>query len=523
VGEIESVEYPNHLVSLREPDEERVDGEVQYLSVSAADPEAFADPETSTIAVLSKGLTTIAMPIEQTDEGVRILPLDSDLPRLFCDFPLLGTELFPFPVVINNPTFNPTDARDGLFLTQTQRADPPSDHNRAVIKEALALYLSLLKHASETAWRNLHLFAVAKPIPAGLTWVDQNWYRNEILKPIRDTLLRTNIVRTAAATMAPIQSPDGKKYAWFPSGPTKEIRRGIWRCCRSWFPEKLPALQDVELWQDILWPECGKLTLDQLAELIEVEGSIETLTAKLKGKDAHAWLNDFYATLKLSEPDFLAVATKRRIFPNQNGTFKKRAELSVDAGNIDPVLLDILELLGTDLRDELLAPEVVADLDGLAEKDEAFVVKEISAAIDEHTNDRTTVKHYRPAFDRLLRWFREKKARAKALFPSLYRNKHHLYDDDEIVENIERAEQLNELLKHYNVKTVDELHTVIEKQTGGSKLLPVTEEIIASLGITSVEEWKKALEDKNLAALFAHESTPTTDMFVYAQTLIQNA
>ena len=186
-----------------EPDEERVDDEVQFLSVTAADPEAFADPETSTIAVLSKGLTTIAMPIEQTDEGVRILPLDSDLPRLFCDFPLLGTELFPFPVVINNPTFNPTDARDGLFLTQTQRADPPSDHNRAVIKEALALYLSLLKHASENAWRSLHLFAVAKPIPAGLTWVDQTWYRNEILKPIRDTLLRTNIVRTAANMMAP--------------------------------------------------------------------------------------------------------------------------------------------------------------------------------------------------------------------------------------------------------------------------------------------------------------------------------
>ena len=41
---------------------------------------------------------------------------------------------------------------------------------------------------------------------------------------------------------------------------------------------------------------------------------------------------------------------------------------------------------------------------------------------------------------------------------------------------------------------------MIEKQTGGSKLLPVTEEIIASLGIQSVENWKK-------------ESTPTADMF----------
>jgi hypothetical protein len=468
-------------------------------------------------------LTTIAVPIEQTDDGVRLLPLDADLPRLFCDFPLLGTELFPFPVVINNPTFNPTDARDGLFLTQTQRADPTSDHNRAIMKGALALYLSLLKYASENTWRSLHLLAVVKPIPAGLNWVDQNWYRNEILGPIRDSLLRTNIVRTAAGTMAPIQTGDGKKFAWFPSGPTKEVRRGIWRCCRAWFPERLPALPDVEFWHDILWPECGKLTLDQVAELIEGVGSIETLTAKLKGKDAYAWLNDFYATLKLYEPEYLAVVAKRRLFPNQNGTFKKRVELSVDAGNLDPVLLDILQLLGTDLREELLAPEAVTDVDGLSAKDEAFVVKEISAAIDEHTQDRTCAKHYRPAFDRLLRWFREKPARAKALFPSLYRNKHHLYDDDEIVENIERAEQLNELLKHYNVKTVAELHTAIEKQTGESKLLPITEEIIASLGITSVEEWKKALEDKSLAALFSHQSTPTTDMFVYAQSLIQQA
>jgi hypothetical protein len=282
-------------------------------------------------------------------------------------------------------------------------------------------------------------------------------------------------------------------------------------------------LSDVELWQAILWPECGKLTLDQFAAFIENDGAIATLTTKLKGKEAHAWLNEFYATVQLSETDFLSIVAKRAIFPNQNGSFKKKAELSLDAGNIDPILLDILKLLGTDLREELLAPEVVANLDGLVEKDEAFVVKEISAAIDEYTNDKSVAKNYRPAFDRLLRWFREKPRRAKALFPSLYRNKHHLYDDDEIVENIERAEQLNDLLKHYNVKTLDELHTVIEKQTRGSKLLPVTEEIIASLGITSVDEWKNALEDKNLAALFAHESTPTTDMFVYAQTLIQNA
>lgn len=353
VPQIESVDYAGKLVTLEDSEEERVDDEVQLLTVRTTDIDG--QTKTSTIALLSKGFTTIAMPVEKTEAGVRILPLKTDLPRLFCDFPLLGTEHFPFPVVVNNPTFNPTDARDGLFLRRTLRSDPPSDHNRAVIKDALSLYLTLLKYASKNAWRSLHLFAVAKPIPSGLTWVDQNWYRDEILRPIRDALLTTRIVRTVANTLAPIQI-DGEKYALFPSGATKEVRRGIWRCARSWWSERVPALTDVELWQDILWPECGKLTLEKLATSIESEGSIERLTAKLKGKDCQAWLNEFYSILKLSEPDFLSIVAKKAIFPNQNGIFRKKDDLSHDVGNIDPVLLDILKLLGTDVREVLLAP-----------------------------------------------------------------------------------------------------------------------------------------------------------------------
>src|ERR1035437_1482924 len=52
VREIESVEYPNRLLSLQDPDDLRLDGEVQFLSVSAADPQADTDPEIYSIAVL---------------------------------------------------------------------------------------------------------------------------------------------------------------------------------------------------------------------------------------------------------------------------------------------------------------------------------------------------------------------------------------------------------------------------------------------------------------------------------------
>lgn len=125
-----------------------------------------------------------------------------DTPRLFCDFPLLGTESFPFPAIINNPNFNPTDARDGIFLTQTLRFDPQIDENRRIVKEAASLYLSLLKYAADNSWQNLHLLAAVGPIPSELRrWVDPSWYQNEVLKPLRSALLRTNVVRTAKGTL----------------------------------------------------------------------------------------------------------------------------------------------------------------------------------------------------------------------------------------------------------------------------------------------------------------------------------
>lgn len=520
VREIESVEYSNHVLSLDDPDDEKADGELQILSVTA---KAEGDTETYSIAVLSIGLTTIAIPVERTEAGVRILPLSPEVPRLFCDFPLLGTETFPFPVIVNNPTFNPTEPRDGVFLTKTERPLPQIDHNKNIIGEALKLYLLLLDYASKDNWQDLHLLAAVKLVPAELARLDQNWYRTTILHPMRNTLLRTKIVRTAAGQLAPIHSADGANSIWFPSNASEQVRRAIWRCCKTWIPEQLPAESDVEVWHDIIWPECNKLTLDQVAEFIEKDDTIETLASELEGKEVHEWLMEFYATLKLDEPAFQAVINKRRIFPNQNGTFKRKADLSRDAGDIDTALLDILTLLKNDLRGQLLDAEIKTDLNDLSKRDGAYVVKEITATIEKHLNDRVATKRLRPALAKLLLWFRENTSRAKKLFPILYDQKHLLYDDEEILDNIERAEELHELLSEYNVKNVHELRAVIEKHTATAQLLPVTQQIIASLGITSVEEWTKALEDKNLAALFSHASTPTRDMFVYAQTLIEES
>ncbi len=523
VRELESVEYLNRLSSLEEPEEDKVDGEVQILDITVVNSGRSTKPEVASIAIVSCGLTTIAVPVEQTSNGVQILPLAPNVPRLFCDFPLLGTEAFPFPVIINNPTFNPTEPRDGIFLTRTERPNAKIDHNKTILKEALALYLSLLSHASENEWQNLHLLAGMKIVGTELNKIDQDWYQAAILTPMRQTLQRTRIVRTAANTLAAIHPADGSKNIWFPSGSSKQVRRAIWCCCKNWIPAQLPALSDVEIWNDIIWPECNKLTLDKIAELVEKCGTIEILQGELDGTDVRLWLMNFYATSETDETGFLAVVAKRAIFPNQNGTFRRKADLTRDAADIDVTLLDILKLLGDDLRAQLLDVAITTELEDFGTTNEAFVIKEISATIEEKINDRAAMKRIRPALEKFLLWFREYPSKAEMFFPMLYGQKHLLYDDEQILENIERAEELSALLSEYNVKNVAEFRAVIDRHAASSQLLPVTQQIIASLGITSVEEWTKALEDKNLAAMFSHESTTTPEMFVLAQSLIGKA
>lgn len=73
------------------------------------------------------------------------------------------------------------------------------------------------------------------------------------------------------------------------------------------------------------------------------------------------------------------VVDKKRIFPNQNGAFKKKADLSRDAGDINTELLDILKLLGNDLRENLLDPNIDTALNDVPQKDGCAVHGSISA------------------------------------------------------------------------------------------------------------------------------------------------
>lgn len=475
------------------------------------------------LVILTKGLTTIAIPT-QIDEHLnkRIIAIDDQVPRLFCDFPLIGSEAFSFPVIINNPHFNPTDPRDGVYLTESPKVNPQIEENKKIIEDAIELYLQLLEFAAENNWEGLHLLAQIKEPREIPEWISDSWFRDKVLTPVRTKLLHAKIVNTSDG-LGPVSilNNENKKYIWFPESSKKESRLELWKLANYWFPHQLPREEDVEIWFKLSWKDCGKLTADQLASFVEQSKTLEELKSNVKELDVYKWLHDFYQLIKDEEKDFDSIINNRTIFPNQNGDLCKLSHLWQDAGDIDPVFKDVLLLLGTDIRNELADSNLIIELAEEKERNQSYVVKEISSQVVEKTGDREVASHFREAFSKLLLWFQRNPEEAQKLFSDLYRRKHLLYDEEVIADNMDKAEQLSDLLSEYGANDLDQLRQLLnQSQNSGNELLPVTQQIVASMGITSLEDWEEALKDKDLAALFSHESVPSTDMFLYVQTLI---
>ncbi|WP_273247217.1 hypothetical protein, partial [Limnospira indica] len=64
--------------------------------------------------------------------------ISPDTPKLFCDFPLIGSEDFSFPVILNSPMFNPTEPRDSVLLDD--RDDEKRYLNKEIFEQAVELY-----------------------------------------------------------------------------------------------------------------------------------------------------------------------------------------------------------------------------------------------------------------------------------------------------------------------------------------------------------------------------------------------
>lgn len=98
---------------------------------------------------LRDGDISVALLIDT--ESSKVLPIPESSPRLYIEFPLIGSERFPFPAIINSRSFNPNEPRSGITLVNNYLSDD-ARKNRHYMTSAVGIYERLLRILTEVGY-----------------------------------------------------------------------------------------------------------------------------------------------------------------------------------------------------------------------------------------------------------------------------------------------------------------------------------------------------------------------------------
>ena len=290
----------------------------------------------------------LAIPIKAKNNEIYIDEYSKDVPKLFCTFPLIGTEDFSFPVIVNSAYFNPNDPRSGIYLTDVE--NKVVDENKNLISQALNAYKNLLNYVAEHHWKQVYN-VVHIPRQPQKDWLSKEWFAG-IIEECKQHIKYVEIVDTES----------GKRRALYDSWDDSNIfiigdnetieRERVWELVKPIYPDCIVPFLDIHKWYSSLWLECRNFNMRILVQTIEEYGCLETLELNLNNSTGSiTWLNDLYeALIKSKNVDEYKNA---KIYPNQLGQFCSLNELYWD-NDIEEVYKQILSLLGNECKEILL-------------------------------------------------------------------------------------------------------------------------------------------------------------------------
>jgi hypothetical protein len=354
VPEIRSVEVGNHNRLF-----ERCDFIDEYsvgCSLTTIRDTDGINDELRYIATISVDEITLAFEVESLQTN-KVAKYDMRLPKLFCGFPLVGTNNFPFPVVINSFGFNPTEPRDGIFLTDVEK--PKTVENKRLMIEAIKAYRETIEQLAKKRWNNLYNL-IKIPVISNESWYSKDWIRDNVVKQCKEIILETEIIDNIGNDRRALMDWAGNPEVYILGDKNAQIREKVWALSSLYQPEKLPKFVEIHQWYEALWNECQNYSLNNLVEWVESAGDLDSISEKLAdATDPIIWLNGFYALLRENKHVFdEVVLSGKKVFLNQSGDFIRLSQLLSDSV-IDEEYKDILLLLGTNCRDRLLNKAII--------------------------------------------------------------------------------------------------------------------------------------------------------------------
>ncbi|MDE0660112.1 MAG: hypothetical protein OXI79_10735 [Gammaproteobacteria bacterium] len=346
------------------------------VEVSGGD---VVSPDSRSYVVAELDRVAVAVPFARQDDRVTLISA-TGMSKLMLGFPLIGTEDFSFPAVVNSLRFSPTEERDGVYLGRNN--DQVNLENQSVLEQSCRLLLSIIEFAAEARWFGTYVLAHLPPIHAQ-NWLDESWLRNclrtHLIEPLRVTpsvLTESGtVIAPADCALLTAESPGALDQLWAIACHLTSIREllprradapGWCRAANSWAllsESSLGELDETKVGRDI-------------AQLAAEAATVEALQAQLEDADAVIWLGELHRFL--ADQAFEKPLRDLPIFPDQSGLFHRHTELRRDQG-IPEELKDIAELVDWEIRTELRDTRfaALADEAGAGDVDSDFVVRKL--------------------------------------------------------------------------------------------------------------------------------------------------
>ncbi len=493
----------------------------------------------------SNDKVSIAIEIESISNGYSVKDI-KDIPKIFCDFPLIGSENFHFPMVVNSFFFNPLTERDGIWLKNSSNDEVLE--NRALLENSVELYKELITQITEENFHDLYNLSTTTMPSTDDKYFDRSWYTGNIQTPLREFLKEAKVVETS----------DGKvsidEVYFLDTAFLKEDREKIWQFSSDLKVNKLPIKKDIQKWVSVIWTSCKLVDIDDLVKDLKVKENIATLTETLELDEPKMfeWLNsyiEFIYTNSSSTP-----FSSREIIPNQEGNFKACLNLSLDEVE-DEKIKEIAKVAGHNFSKELVHKDIFLKQEQCQRK---ITLQNVANKITSLIGEENNTENKKHSITMLIEWFDNNEEKSKEYFLALYSKKEKLLVDTiedkeslfailnsnvnmsdvvdlirqdpvKIRNSIKKAKVLDALFKEFGVSSVDEIKQLIAKKGNIQPVIDIvskapvivpqdaTTEILASLGITTQEDFKIA--KKSHPELF-HKTTPTDEMYKASQVII---
>ncbi len=372
----------------------------------------------------SEKKTSVAVSIEINDNSSISLPIEN-IPRLYSVLPLVGTDSYSFPAVINNPDFQLPPDRDGV---QLDGGDAASLTNKTIVEESCEMLVCLLKDAASKHLNHKHLHHwVEIPNTKHLALRSEPELKNCLRKFIEQIIHADVFLTQSDELISPKNAilPEAKEEERDEAKEERDVEI-LWDLLNDWktFREKLPRRDEAIGWHRAVksWKVVyGTVPRELKPSIMDCRGLVERLTTTCscledlqnelqEGVCAVDWLNRLYEFLKDNEL-FDNEMRKKCFFLDQDNGFKQLRQLHRDLFE-DQKLKDIAKLLGWPIKSELYNNQLTAlhEIEGRADDwNQDYVVNRLLAKLKDHAKSDSPDDKFKDASVDLFAWIVSKK------------------------------------------------------------------------------------------------------------------